>query len=75
MELWSWHEPSHADTCVPHAAPQRIISNDAGAIAPGAPLYACVLTPQGRHAHDLFLHAIEGGAAAWEGQAQLLFSS
>ncbi|EFN57562.1 hypothetical protein CHLNCDRAFT_143206 [Chlorella variabilis] len=40
---------------------QRIVSNDVTQLAPGGPpLYACVLTAQGRFLHDLFLHAVEG---------------
>lgn len=43
---------------------QRIVSNDVTQLAPGGPpLYACVLTAQGRFLHDLFLHAVEGGTS------------
>lgn len=36
---------------------QKVISNDTSKLAPGVPpMYACVLTPQGRFLHDMFLH-------------------
>ncbi|KAL4434123.1 hypothetical protein ABPG75_000564 [Micractinium tetrahymenae] len=47
------------ETLLPYL--QKIISNDASQLVPGAPpIYACVLTPQGRFLHDMFLHAVEG---------------
>ncbi|KAL4430191.1 hypothetical protein ABPG77_004973 [Micractinium sp. CCAP 211/92] len=47
------------DTLVPYL--QKIVSNDVSKLVPGAPpIYACVLTPQGRFLHDMFLHAVEG---------------
>ncbi|KAI7839340.1 hypothetical protein COHA_006866 [Chlorella ohadii] len=51
---------------------QKIVSNDAHKLAaPGAPpLYACVLTPQGRYLHDMFLHRVE--AASPDAQAVLV---
>lgn len=46
------------ETLLPYL--QKIISNDASKLVPGAPpIYACVLTPQGRFLHDMFLHAVE----------------
>jgi folate-binding protein YgfZ len=44
---------------------QKVVSSDATKLAaPGAPpLYACVLTPQGRYLHDMFLHRVESGSA------------
>lgn len=43
---------------------QKVVSSDATKLAaPGSPpLYACVLTPQGRYLHDMFLHRVEAGS-------------
>lgn len=38
---------------------QGLISNDIGLLAPQAPLYAALLTPQGKFLHDFFLHEVE----------------
>lgn len=41
---------------------QGIISNDARALAAGQPVYAAMLTPQGKFLHDFLLLPIAGGA-------------
>ncbi|PSC76409.1 transferase mitochondrial [Micractinium conductrix] len=38
---------------------QKIIASDASALTPGGkPIYSCVLSPQGRYLHDMFLHRV-----------------
>jgi folate-binding protein YgfZ len=36
---------------------QGLVSNDVTAVQPGRPVYACLLTPQGKFLHDFFLIA------------------
>lgn len=51
---------------------QGLISNDAHVLeAPGAkPLYACILTPYGRVAHDIILHQERAGASCHQRTGQ-----
>ena len=45
---------------------QKVIASDARRLRPGGPpLYAAVLSPQGRYLHDMFLHP------AWDGEASV----
>ena len=39
---------------------QGLVSNDVAAVASDRPLYACLLTPQGKFLHDFFLIEVDG---------------
>jgi hypothetical protein len=41
---------------------QALITNDIGKLTPATPLYACLLTPQGKFLHDFFAVEREDGA-------------
>ncbi|MCB1970859.1 MAG: folate-binding protein YgfZ [Geminicoccaceae bacterium] len=55
---------------------QGIVSNDVGALQPACPLYAALLTPQGKFLHDFILYEQDGGVilvdVAAEGRQDLV---
>lgn len=50
----------HLEGSERHSFLQGLVTNDMGKLSPTTPLYACLLTPQGKFLYDFFIHEGNG---------------